>query len=104
MPLSIKRNRSCECSSYFVAMVGHDMSQHMRLWYLSPRRPAKAQASLCICAVSSEPSLFAHMKYGSRRRVQIKIRHLALWMAALAHLKSEFTENEKDHNRELAQL
>ena len=45
--------------------------------YLSHRRPAKAQASLRIRAVSSEPSLFAQMKYGSRRRVQQKIRHLA---------------------------
>ena len=38
------------------------------------RRPAKAQASLCIRA---EPSLFAHMKYGSRRWVLPKMRHLA---------------------------
>ena len=30
------------------------------------RRPAKAQANLRIRAVSPEPSLFAHMKYGSR--------------------------------------
>ena len=47
----------------------HWMSQLMRLWYLSHRRPAKAQASLRIRAVSPEPSLFAHMKYGSRWRV-----------------------------------
>ena len=40
------------------------MSQLMRLWYVSHRRPAKAQASLRIRAVSPEPSLFAHMKYG----------------------------------------
>ena len=53
------------------------MSQLMRLWYLSPRRPAKAQASLRIHAVLPEPSLFAHVKYGSRRRVQPKNRHLA---------------------------
>ena len=58
----------------------------MRLRYLSYRRPAKAQASLRICAVSPEPSLFAHMKYGSRRRV------------AHARLKNEFTENDKYHN------
>ena len=32
----------------------------------------------CICAVSPEPSLFIHMKYGSRRRVWQKIRHLSL--------------------------
>ena len=29
------------------------------------------------CAGSPEPSLFAHMKYGSRRRVRPKIKHLA---------------------------
>ena len=34
----------------------------MRLWYLSHRRPAKAQASLRIRTVSPEPSLFAHME------------------------------------------
>ena len=54
------------------------MSQLMRLWYLSHRRSAKAQASLRVRAVSPEPSLFAHMKYGSRRRIWQKIRHLAL--------------------------
>ena len=52
-------------------------SQFMRLWYLLHRRPAKAQVSLRICTVSPEPSLFAHMKYGSRRRVRPKIRHIA---------------------------
>ena len=55
----------------------HNMSHLMRLWYLSHWRPAKAQASLRIRAVSTEPSLFAHMKYGSRRRDRQKIRHLA---------------------------
>ena len=51
----------------------------MRLWYLSYtcRRPAKAQASLRIRAVSPEPSLFARMKYGKRQRVRPKIRDLA---------------------------
>ena len=52
------------------------LSQLMRLWYLSHRRPAKAQASLRIRAFSPEPSLFANMKYGSRRRGRPKIRHL----------------------------
>ena len=41
-------------------------------------RPAKAQASLRIRAVSPEPSLLAHLEYGSKRRVRPKIRHLAL--------------------------
>ena len=53
------------------------MSQFVRFWYLSHRRPAKAQASLRIRAVSPEPSLFAHMNCGRRRRVRPKIRHLA---------------------------
>ena len=53
------------------------LSQLMRLWYLSHRRPAKAQVSLRVRAVSPEPSLFANMYYGSRRRVRPKIRHLA---------------------------
>ena len=69
----------------------------MRLWYFSHRRPVKAQASLRICVVSPEPSLFTYMKYGSRRSVQPKIRHLAP-LNAHAHLKNEFTEVEKYHN------
>ena len=55
----------------------YHLSQLMRLWYLSHRRPVKAQASLGIRAVSPEPLLFAHMKYGNRRRVQPQIGHLA---------------------------
>ena len=53
------------------------LSQLMRFWYLSHKRPAKAQASLRIHAVSPEPLLSAHMKYGSRQGVQPKMRHLA---------------------------
>ena len=76
--------------------IGHEMSQLMRLCYLSRRRPAKAQAVLRIRAVSPEPSLFAHMKYGSKRlRVRPKIRQ---WIAAQVRLKNEFTEDEKSHN------
>ena len=40
------------------------MSQLVRVWYLSHRRPAKAQASLQIRVVLPEPSLFVHMKNG----------------------------------------
>ena len=50
---------------------------HLMRLYLPHRRPAKAQASLHIRAVSPEPSLFAHMKNGGRRMVWPKIRHLA---------------------------
>ena len=53
------------------------MSQLMRLWYLSHRQPVKAKVSLRLCSVSPEPSLSAHIKYGSRQRVWPKFRHLA---------------------------
>ena len=43
------------------------LSQLMWLWYLSHRRPAKAQTSLHIPAASPEPSLFTHMKYGKTK-------------------------------------
>ena len=66
--------------------------------YLSHRRPAKAQVSLRICAASPEPLLFAHIKYGSRRRVRLNIRHLALLVAAHTRLKNEFNEDGKFHN------
>ena len=87
-------------------------SQLMWLWCLSHRQPAKVQKSLRICAVSLEPSLFAHMKYGSRQRVRPKIRHLAPFIlanqgsnrctifpleAVHAPLKNEFMEDEKYH-------
>ena len=74
------------------------LSQLMRLiWYLSHRRPAKAQASLRIRAVSPKPSLFAHMKYENKQRVRPNIRHLAPLDAAHARLKNEFTEDGMYH-------
>ena len=63
-----------------------------RLWYLSHRRPANAQASLRIHAVSPEPLLFAHMKYGSRQQVLQKIRHLAP-LVVWAHTLDFFAVN-----------
>ena len=72
------------------------MSQLMRLWYLSHRRPAKTQASLRIRTVSPELSLFAHMKYGSRQRVWPKNQttsptgwlHMRVWRMSLRRTKS----------------
>ena len=78
--------------------IKHYLSQLMRLWHLSHRRPAKAQASLRIHAVLPKPSLFTHMNYGSRLRVWQKIRYLPHWMTAHARLKNEFMEDEKCHN------
>ena len=65
----------------------------MRLWYLSHKRPAMAQASLRIRAVSQEPLLFADIKYGSRRRVRSTVIFLAL-----LNLKNEYSEDEKYHH------
>ena len=48
-----------------------------RIWYLSPMRAAKVQASLRICAVSPEPSLLAHRSSESRGTVRQKARSLA---------------------------
>ena len=66
--------------------VGTDeiVSDHM---YAYHKELAMAQASLCIHAVSPEPSLFTHMKYGSKRRVRPKIRHPAHWMATHTRLR-----------------
>ena len=48
-----------------------------RIWYLSPMRAAKAQASLRIRAVSPEPSLLAHTSSESRGTFRQKARSLA---------------------------
>ena len=50
------------------------MSPLARLWYLSHRRPAKAQGSLRIQAVWPESSLFAKIKYGSRQKIWPKMK------------------------------
>ena len=48
-----------------------------RIWYLSPMRAAKVQASLRIRAVSPEPSLLAHTSSDSRGTFRQKARSLA---------------------------
>ena len=52
------------------------MGLHTRYWYLSHPRGVKAQTSLRTCAVSSEPSLLAYTKYGSRGGLRPKFKHL----------------------------
>ena len=57
-----------------------------RIWYLSPMRAAKVQASLRIRAVSPEPSLLAHTSSESRGTFRQKARSLALlngWACAV---------------------
>ena len=48
-----------------------------RIWYLSPMRAAKVQASLRICAVSPEPPLLAHTNSESRGTFRQKASSLA---------------------------
>ena len=53
------------------------MDRVKRIWYLSPMRAAKVQASLRIRAVSPEPSLLAHTSSESRGTFRQKARSLA---------------------------
>ena len=53
------------------------MDHVKRIWYLSPMRAAKVQASLRIRAVSPEPSLLAHTSSKSRGTFRQKARSLA---------------------------
>ena len=53
------------------------MDRVKRIWYLSPVRAAKAQASLRIRAVSPEPSLLAHTSSETRGTFRQKARSLA---------------------------
>ena len=53
------------------------MSPVKRIWYLSPMRAAKVQASLRIRAVSPEPLLLAHTSSDSRGTFRQKARSLA---------------------------
>ena len=55
----------------------HHMDRVKRIWYLSPMRAAKVQASLRIRAVSPEPSLLAHTSSESRGTFRQKARSLA---------------------------
>ena len=53
------------------------MGRVKRIWYLSPMRAAKVQASLSIRAVSPEPPLLAHTSSESRGTFRQKARSLA---------------------------
>ena len=55
----------------------YDMGRVKRIWYLSPMRAAKVQASLRIRAVSPEPLLLAHTSSELRGTFRQKARSLA---------------------------
>ena len=62
------------------------MGRAKRIWYLSPMRAAKVQASLRIRAVSPEPPLLAHTSSESGGNFRRKARSLALlngWACAV---------------------
>ena len=58
-------------------LTGTYLDRVKRIWYLSPMRAAKVQASLRIRAVSPEPSLLAHTSSESRGTFRQKTRSLA---------------------------
>ena len=55
----------------------YQMDRVKRIWYLSPMRAAKVQASLRIRAVSPEPSLLAYTSSESRGTFRQKARSQA---------------------------
>ena len=66
------------------------MDRVKRIWYLSPMRAAKVQASLRIRAVSPEPSLLSHTSSESRGTFRQKARSLApltgwAWAVEISH-------------------
>ena len=67
-----------------------------RIWYLSPMRAAKVQASLRIHAVSPEPPLLAHTSSESRGPFRLKARSLAPlngWACAVTICHDEMLED-----------
>ena len=81
--MKIVRKES-KCYSFFFrsynSFVGYycwrKIGRVKRLWYLSPMRAAKVQASLRIRAVSPEPPLLAHTSSESRGSFRQKARSL----------------------------
>ena len=65
------------CDFYKITLNEENMDRVKQIWYLSPMRAAKVQASLRIRAVSPEPSLLAHTSSESRGTFRQKTRSLA---------------------------
>ena len=60
-----------------VVILNYILGRVKRIWYLSPMRAAKVQASLRFRAVSPEPPLLAHTSSESRGTFRQKARSLA---------------------------
>ena len=69
--------RPCDMLNAVSKMVIGYLGRVKLIWYLSPMRAAKVQASLRIRAVSPEPSLLAHTSSESRGTFRQKARSLA---------------------------
>ena len=65
------------CPVYMCARGKGHLDRVKRIWYSSPMRAAKVQASLRIRAVSPEPSLLAHTSSESRGTFRQKASSLA---------------------------
>ena len=63
-------------TKYIYCTESLQMGRAKRVWYLSPMRAAKVQASLRIRAVSPEPPLLAHTSRESRGTFRQKARSL----------------------------
>ena len=80
----------------------HYMDRVKRIWYLSPMRAAKVQASLRIRAVSPEPSLLAHTSSESRGTFRQKARSLAPlngWTCAVKTCHNRMLEDTNSLDR-----
>ena len=71
------QTQRCRSACTFVVCCQDNMGRVKRIWYLSPMRAAKVQASLRIRAVSPEPPLLAHTSSESRGTFRQKARSLA---------------------------
>ena len=69
--------QNCSHDLFSECCVSDNLDRVKRIWYLSPMRAAKVQASLRIRAVSPEPSLLAHRSSESRGTFRQKARSLA---------------------------
>ena len=78
IPLSCQLlDNDIRVTAIVIFLVALYMDRVKRIWYLSPMRVAKVQASLRIRAVSPEPSLLAHISSESRGTFRQKARSLA---------------------------
>ena len=75
------------------------MGRVKRIWYLSPMRTAKVQASLRIRAVSPEPPLLAHTSSEPRGTFRQKARSLAPLNGWACAVKIWHDEMLEDTNR-----